>query len=137
MLEQLSQYITEKLKEHDIIVIRNDSRGSIYLTFDCGQSGFLRISDHAPKRDLHARYNLITTQRKRQRVVVPTTDVTYNIIKYFYTLNDVDLLIYDIINYVEIRKQFIGEQKYSQFCKCAIKTKLHTNEGFWYNCKMM
>lgn len=138
MLNELADYITTALKEQGIIVLRNDyPTGSIYLTFDCGQSSFLRISDHAPSKSRHVRYNLITTQKYPQRVVVPTKYKDYNIIKYYYTLDDIDLLIHDIINYVEVRKQTIGELKYHHFCKYALKHKMGKCSGFWDTCKKM
>ena len=138
MLNEIANYITTILKEHGIIVLRNDCpTGSIYLTFDCGQSSFLRISDHAPSKTRNARYNLITTQKYRQRVVVPTKYKDVNIIKYYYPVDDIDLLIQDIINYVEVRKQIIGETKYKHFCKYALKHKMGKCNGFWDTCKKM
>lgn len=131
MLEELAEYITNQLKAHNIIVLRNESdNGSIYLTFDCGQSGFLRISDHKARSNTNARYNLVTTQKTLSRVVVPTNNKTYNIIKYYYPISEVDLLIQDILNYVEVRKQYIGEKRYIEFCKYAIRNKVGKCDGF-------
>ena len=138
MLEELAEYITNQLKAHNIIVLRNESdNGSIYLTFDCGQSGFLRISDHKARSNTNARYNLVTTQKTLSRVVVPTNNKTYNIIKYYYPISEVDLLIQDILNYVEVRKQYIGEKRYIEFCKYAILNKVGKCDGFWDTCKIV
>ena len=138
MLEELAEYITNQLKAHNIIVLRNESdNGSIYLTFDCGQSGFLRISDHKARSNTNARYNLVTTQKTLSRVVVPTNNKTYNIIKYYYPISEVDLLIQDILNYVEVRKQYIGEKRYIEFCKYAIRNKVGKCDGFWDACEIV
>ena len=138
MLEELAEYITKQLKAHNIVVLRNESdNGSIYLTFDCGQSGFLRISDHKARSNTNARYNLVTTQKTLSRVVVPTTNKTYNIIKYYYPISEVDLLIQDILNYVEVRKQYIGEKRYIEFCKYAIRNKVGKFYLFWDTCKIV
>ena len=138
MLEELAEYITNQLKAHNIIVLRNESdNGSIYLTFDCGQSGFLRISDHKARSNTNARYNLVTTQKTLSRVVVPTNNKTYNIIKYYYPISEIDLLIQDILNYVEVRKQYIGEKRYIEFCKYAIRNKVGKCDGFWDTCKIV
>lgn len=138
MLEELAEYITKQLKAHNIVVLRNESdNGSIYLTFDCGQSGFLRISDHKARSNTNARYNLVTTQKTLSRVVVPTNNKTYNIIKYYYPISEVDLLIQDILNYVEVRKQYIGEKRYIEFCKYAIRNKVGKCSGFWDTCKIV
>lgn len=139
MLNQLAEYITSVLKEHNIIVLRNDSERSrsIYLTFDCGQSGFLRISDHEAGDYNHARYNLLTTRQDYCRVVLPTNVNDVNIIKYYYPVREIDLLINDIIHYVEARKQQIGEAKYEKFCKYAIRNKVGKCRGFWDTCKIV
>lgn len=138
MLNELAEYITSHLKSHGVSVLRNDSpNGSIYLTFDCGQSGFLRISDHKAKRFNNARYNLVTTQRELSRVVIPTQDSNYNIIKYFYPVKEVNLLIDDILNYIKFRKKYLGEKHYKDFCEYAIHNKVGKAKGFWGSCKIV
>ena len=138
MLDKLAEHIITRLKSHNILILRNDANsGSIYLTFDCGQSGFLRISDHESHRTNNVRFNLITKQRNKVRVVVPTKDKTHNIIKYYYPLKDINDLINDIINYTIYRRQLIGEDRYNSFCAYALEHKVGKDEGFWKYCKVV
>lgn len=137
MVNFIAEYVTQRVKAHGVSVLRNESlkSRSVYLTFDCGQAEFLRISDH--HNTSHARYNLVIHDVTTHRVVVPTKYKDFNIIKYYYTITDIDSLITDIIKFVEARKKSIGEEQYYAFCNYATKHKVGKSSGFWRNCKIV
>lgn len=66
-LDEIAQAVIDRLTGK-VIIHRYDAytTNSIYLKFDYGVANSLRISDHPGKRYLKYRYNILTSQKRKE-----------------------------------------------------------------------
>lgn len=134
-LEKIADYIIKNLKRYGIHILRYDSKSteSIYLKFDYGMSGSLRISSHEGKKNLVYTFNLIQGLKKPYIKKCKSSN-GYNLERYYYPDSLTKNLVGDIIRYKKFRVSKYGKDNYAKY--------MHRNKGyvgkgdkFWFYCK--
>lgn len=112
-LEVLASIITYHAKKHDIHVLRYNSKSSesIYLKFDYGLAGSLRLSAHLGKEHLNYTFNLIKGLSKPYKE--SAVDGKNIIHRYYYPEGFTSNLAGDIIRYREFKMFKYGAERYS------------------------
>lgn len=143
-LNILANMIIKYVKQHNIHILRYDSKSSesIYLKFDYGVAGSLRLSSHMSKKDLHYTFNLLVGLKKPYKETVRRG--YGNIYRYYYSEKFVGNLAQDIVRYKQYRLYKYGEIKYNNLKESNAK---YTQEkmsqpknkknirSFWCVCK--
>ncbi|GGH46174.1 hypothetical protein GCM10008014_08660 [Paenibacillus silvae] len=130
-IKQLAKQVVKAAKEHGFVVQRYDaySTQSVYLKLDYGVSNSIRISNHAGKKHLAYRFNLLTdiTESYKQQGTHQRN---------FYCHEDVQLLINDIVRHRQAQIERYGRESYERLME---KNK-HANadaRGFWQQAKLV
>lgn len=142
-LEMLANIIISYTKKHNIHVLRYNAKSSesIYLKFDYGLAGTLRISAHTSKKRLHYTFNLIKGLLEPYKESVEKDE---NILyRYYYPENFTNNLAMDIVRYKKYRVHKYGEERYNQLKYSKekyLKNRLNQSGGkknkpsFWDVC---
>lgn len=99
---------------------------SAYIKLDYGTCHSITIRDHKGKKHLAYRYNVFIDGSVKE----PYSSENRN----YYSQNDIDKLITDILNDRESLYSKYGDIRYSEFIDIN-KKKLGKKNGFWSNCK--
>ncbi|NEU27057.1 hypothetical protein G3M74_13220 [Paenibacillus polymyxa] len=128
-IQVLANKIIKIAKEKGFVVQRYDaySTSSIYLKLDYGVANSIRIGDHAGKKHLSYRFNLLTNIDKSY---VEHGEYKKN----YYCVDDLEKLIDDISSNKNDQIEKYGAQKYQQLMK---KNQLENanKRGFWSKAK--
>ena len=86
-IQKAVKWILKQAKESGIVVMKYESMStnSVYLKFDDGVLGTLRVSDHSGKRHLKYKYNLVIGSERKQVSSGQTVQV-------FAPFQDIELL---------------------------------------------
>jgi len=132
-LTNLADNIIARLKLHGIVIHRYDaiSTNSVYLKLDHGVCNSIRISDHKGKKHLSYRYNILTCCPH----VVKTYDEN-NYIRYYFPINEVDLLITKILFDRTIKLDKYGLIRYRSYMFLN-GYEGSKKRGFWQEAKIV
>ena len=124
-LQQFAETLQAALVAHGFVIHRYDaaSTNSIYLKVDYGVGNSIRISDHNGKQHLQYKYN-INTQTKKYRA-----DRSKQYPRFYYSLNEMDLLIHHILDARAQRVRRSGQASYNW--SCLQHKQQATTVGFW------
>lgn len=143
-LESLANLIIQYVKQYNIHVLRYDSKSteSIYLKFDYGLAGSLRISAHEGYENLKYTFNLIKGLLNPYKESIRENN---NLIhRYYYPDAYVLNLAQDIIRYKQYRIDKYGKIKYKNIMEHKAKytaqkmnqpEKQKNRKSFWNLCK--
>lgn len=129
-LADIATDIIKFAKSNDIHVLRYDSKSSnsIYLKFDYGMAGSLRLSDTQSTNDLRHTFNLLSCIDK------PYKDSCFNEDKnstmFYYPISMTQNVMIDIVRFKEFRKSKYGPQKYKALFD-KYKENREEKIGFW------
>lgn len=125
-LQQFAKQLQTELVKHGFVIHRYDatSTNSIYLKVDYGVGNSIRISDHNGKQHLQYRYN-VNTQTKKYRA-----DRSGKYPRFYYSVNDMDLLVQHILDARAQRIRQHGQTCYNWDC-LRYKQQNTQNVGFW------
>lgn len=134
-LEGIANTITEYVKSFGIHVLRYDAitTESIYLKFDYGMSGSLRISAHNGKKDLRYTFNILKDLESpyiEKNIASNGSDISM----YFYPDYLYKNVAIDIVRYKDYRMQKYGNRKYIECCNDKQKM-LGKGNKFWAKCR--
>lgn len=122
-IRNLAAYVCDRLAGR-VLIHRYDaySTNSVYLKFDYGVANSLRIADHAGKKHLAYRFNIILN------LVEPKNDLSGRFPRNYYPPDMVDQVIEDILAGVEAKRARYRD--YDKTVKDA-KAKIAHERGFW------
>lgn len=130
-IKKLVDDLIIELKKHGIVLQRYDaySSNSVYLKLDYGVCNSIRISDHPGKKQLHYRYNVLSTLTK------PSTYKTKpeGFVRNMYPFDAVDKLVQDIVRDRNKKIAEYGKSKYRKFMMNSLMEN-SDNSGFWSQC---
>ena len=128
--QEVAEYVCGQL-EGKMVIHRYDaySTNSIYLKFDYGVAGSLRISDHPGKRHLAYRYN-IDFSRKHYKIKYSPQGYP----RYYYPVSAVDRVISDILD--EKKARAYRYRDYEELVQEAMARSNH-EKGFWQQAKLV
>ncbi len=122
-IRDLAAYVCDRLAGK-VLIHRYDaySTNSVYLKFDYGVANSLRIADHAGKKHLAYRFNIILT------ITEPKNDLSGRYPRNYYPPDMVDQVIEDILAGVEAKRA-----RYRDYEKTVAdaKAKVTHERGFW------
>lgn len=123
-LQQFSLQLTEKLKEAGFELLRYDAIGtnSIYLKLDYGVTGSIRLSDHKGKAKLKYRFNV--------RTDIEESYVDEDSGQHYYTLDDLESLVWDCMAFRDIRIEAYGQERYDFYMRDN-RDRGMSRGGFW------
>lgn len=124
-----ANYIVKQLK--NLMLIQRyeaTSTNSVYLKFDYGVANSLRISDHAGKKHLEYRYNLILNQTEPAY-----SDCSGGYPRWYYPASEIDQLITDIIE--QKRQRMNSYKDYASIMESARLRHANDKKGFWHTAK--
>lgn len=144
-LEMMATTIIDYVKKYNIHILRYDSKSSesIYLKFDYGLAGTLRISAHPGKKHLGYTFNLIKGLSNPYKETQKNSRNNSIIYRYYYPENLVNNLAIDIVRYKKYKENKYGEQRYNRLKfsrKNYTESKLNQPEkeknkrSFWSMC---
>lgn len=144
-LEMMATMIIDYVKKYNIHVLRYDSKGSesIYLKFDYGLAGTLRISAHSGNENLKYTFNLVKGLSRPYKEAKKDSRNNNMVYRYYYPENLVNNLALDIVRYKKYRENKYGEEKYNRLKsskKYYTESKLNQPEqeknrqSFWNMC---
>lgn len=130
-LSKMADEITEYVKKSDISVIRYNSKGSnsIYLKFDYGMAGTLRLSDHHTDKDLNYTFNVLSCISSPCKKSV-TTQNGYACDQYYYPAYMYTNAAMDIVRFREFRRNKYGKSRYDALV-IQYKDDESVKKGFW------
>lgn len=130
-VKQLAKQVVKAAKQHGFVVQRYDaySTQSVYLKLDYGVSNSIRISNHAGKKHLAYRFNLLTDIEKSY-----TQHGTHQ--RNFYCTDDLDRLIEDISNHRKAQIERYGLANYTRLME-KNKEQNAESKGFWQQAKLV
>jgi len=130
-IKQLAKQVVKAAKEHGFVVQRYDaySTQSVYLKLDYGVSNSIRISNHAGKKHLAYRFNLLTDIEKSY-----TQHGTHQ--RNFYCHEDVQMLINDIVRHRQAQIKRYGCESYERLMEKNKRNNADTR-GFWQQAKLV
>lgn len=120
-IQHTADVLVQKLNQNGFTVHYHPSScsDSIYLTVDYGEGNTIRVSDHNSKKMSKCKYNINTRQRKFKRTAKG---------KFYYPIEDTNLLIKHIIKEREKRIKYYGKLIYNE--KCQQHSKHYKINGF-------
>ena len=130
-IKELAEQIVAAAKNNGFIVQRYDaySTQSIYLKLDYGVCNSIRISNHAGKKHLSYRFNLLTDIEK-------SYSMQGEYPRNFYTADDLQQLISDIISHRASRIEKYGQSSYDRLMK-KNRQENAGSKGFWKQAKLV
>lgn len=134
-LNYLANYITAYVKRFGIHILRYDSKTteSIYLKFDYGVSGSLRLSTHSGKDGLRYTFNIIKGIKNPYKEKCKASR-GFSFERYFYTDILYKNVAKDIVRYKQYKLDKYGEAKYFEYINNK-KSLLGKGDKFWSMCK--
>lgn len=129
----IAKYLQRRFVGMGYVVHRYDafSTGSIYLKIDYGVGGSIRIADHAGKKHLNYRFNILTDEDGAG--VSSTTDGVCD--RHFYKAESAERLLNDVIKFRDGRvNKYGGTQGYTSIMNKA-KEENRGSKGFWMNAR--
>ena len=134
-MRKIADFIIAYVKRFDIHVLRYDSitTESIYLKFDYGMSGSLRISSHSGKDGLSYTFNILKGLNEPYKESCKSSKGT-DISRYYYPDCLYKNVALDIIRYREYKINKYGEKAYYRYLKSK---RVYVGKGnmFWGKCK--
>lgn len=128
-IRDLAAYVCNRLAGK-VLIHRYDaySTNSIYLKFDYGVANSLRIADHAGKKHLAYRFNIILN------LTEPKNDLSGRYPRNYYPPDMVDQVIEDILAGVEAKRA-----RYRNYEKTvsAAKARIAHERGFWQQARQV
>lgn len=128
-IRDLAAYVCERLAGK-VLIHRYDaySTNSVYLKFDYGVANSLRIADHAGKKHLAYRFNIILN------LTEPKNDLSGRYPRNYYPPDMVDQVIEDILAGVEAKRA-----RYRDYEKTMsdAKAKIAHERGFWQQARQV
>lgn len=136
-LQELAEKIINYVKSKDISVLRYDSKSSrsIYLKFDYGMAGSLRLSDSISEKDIHYTFNILSCIFDPYKETVVSTQGR-KCDTYFYPYAMGGHAALDIYRFRNYRVRKYGQAKYKELVE-KYKTDESTRKGFWQNAKLV
>ena len=128
-LQQVAQTVISECLREGINVMRYDAKrsNSIYLKFDDGIVGSMRISDHPSNKRLKYKYNIVLGSKRIKR----TNGCHMNL---YTDLDDVQWIVRQVKRNYVAHKARLGTEVYQKLMKknrdLADRTK-----GFWASAK--
>lgn len=128
-IRDLAAYVCDRLAGK-VLIHRYDSysTNSVYLKFDYGVANSLRIADHAGKKHLSYRFNIILTMTE------PKNDLSGRYPRNYYPPDMVDQAIEDILAGAEAKRA--RYRNYEKVMKNA-KEKAAHERGFWEQARLV
>lgn len=128
-IQQAAHFIIDKCERAGIAVMRYDARrtGSIYLKFDDGIIGSMRISDHPSRKRLKYKYNLVLDSKRIKRTAGCHTS-------YYSGLDDTQWLWRQLSKNYTTHRNRLGSEVYRKLMKKNRETADRT-KGFWASAK--
>lgn len=125
-------YLIQFLKQEGFTIQKYEaySSNSVYLKLDYGVCHSIRISDHHGKKHLSYRYNIL------QCVEEPYVNEKSEYPRYYYSFDDVEMMLERIIDDRNKRLSKYGENLYTMFMKSNKENKQYT-VGFWSKAKLV
>lgn len=136
LLDDIANKIIDYTKKNGIVsILRYDSKisESIYLKFDYGMSGSLRISAHDSKKDLSYTFNIIKGLTKPWKESV-SADNGIDFERYYYPYEMAGSAARDILRYKDFRIQKYTYEKYMHYLE-EHKKSVGVKKGFWSKAK--
>lgn len=129
-LEELARDIINYVKKYGIHVLRYDAKTSesIYLKFDYGISGSLRISAHDSKVESRYTFNIIKGLETPFKEKVKVDDNKFLEV-YYYPDSLYKNVAKDIVRFKDFKIDKYGRNKYELYYE-ENKLKIGTNKGF-------
>lgn len=125
-MDTIAEEIIRRLKAENFIIQRYNSysTNSIYLKLDYGVAHSIRISDHKGKKHLNYKFNVQSDikqsyQRKHGKVT-----------RNFYSFNDIDKLVTDVINHRNNKQMKHGRMGYEYYMN-KNRFEGQFKKGFW------
>jgi hypothetical protein len=117
--------VIERLKQEGVKLqfYKSITTSSIYIKLDYGVLNSIRISDHAGKRYLKYRYNLI-------KGCMTPYYICDRYIRYYYPLKQADRMIDDILKHRDEKLMKYGVVRYKKFMENN-KANKSSDGGFW------
>jgi Glu-tRNA(Gln) amidotransferase subunit E-like FAD-binding protein len=130
-IKKLAEQIVAAAKDNGFIVQRYDaySTQSVYLKLDYGVCNSIRISNHTGKKHLSYRFNLLTDIKQSYTVYGEYP-------RKFYTTDDIQKMIDDIINHRETKIEKYGQAAYDRLMK-KNRQENEGSRGFWKQAKLV
>lgn len=128
-IRDLAAYVCDRLAGK-VLIHRYDaySTTSVYLKFDYGVANSLRIADHAGKKHLAYRFNIILD------LAEPKNDLSDRFPRNYYPPEMVDQAIEDILAGVEAKRARYRD--YEAVMEVA-KAKAEHERGFWQQARLV
>lgn len=127
---KIARQIIRRLVPLGVHVLRQNSitTSSVYLKFDFGVLHSCRIGDHKGKEKYSYRYNIGPGISER------FTDTTGPYPRCYYSVNDIEELIFDVLAERSQKLARYGNSKYYEFMAIEAQ-KRGTGHGFWKKAK--
>lgn len=124
-IDRAAQWVVNECKREGIVVMRYNAIGthSVYLKFDDGVLGSMRISDHKGKKYLKYKYNLTLGSPRRKHVVSCHT-------RWYAPFQDIELMWQQVMNDRDTIVDRYGPYLYQQFMK-KNRDNADRTKGFW------
>lgn len=118
-------WIISECAREGIVVMRYDaiSTHSVYLKFDDGVLGSLRISDHAGKKHLKYKYNLTMGSARKKRTHKGK-------VQCFAPFKDIEILFQQVLDDRDKLVDRYGAYLYTEFMK-KNRIEADYSKGFW------
>lgn len=128
-IRDLAAYVCDRL-DGKVLIHRYDaySTNSVYLKFDYGVANSLRIADHAGKKHLAYRFNIILN------LTEPKNDLSGRFPRNYYPPDMVDQVIEDILAGAEAKRA--RYRNYEKVMESA-KEKAAHERGFWEQARLV
>lgn len=124
-INRAAQWVVDECMREGIVVMRYDSitTNSVYLKFDDGVLGSMRISDHKGKKRLKYKYNLtLGSYRKKHTEGCHT--------RWYAPFRDIEILWQQVVDNRDTIIDRYGPYLYQDFMKKNRDTADRT-KGFW------
>lgn len=130
-LSEIADKLIKFVKAKGIHVLRYDSKSSksIYLKFDYGMAGSLRLSDTPSTNELRYTFNILSSIDKPY-IESYVNDNKYAYSMYFYPVRMAQNVMVDVVRYKEYRQAKYGEVKYKKLLE-GYKSNRDEKIGFW------
>ncbi|MNN67431.1 hypothetical protein D3C81_1830650 [compost metagenome] len=122
------------LKAQDFTIQRYNaySTNSVYLKLDYGVCNSIRFSDHAGKKHLAYRYNLLTDIEKMN-----DERNERGLKRSYYPVNWLDVMLQDIVRDREEKLRNYGEDLYARYMRNNKREGEQDTKGFWSKCYLI
>lgn len=128
-IKDSAEYLVSQFKEKGYVVQYYESKttNSIYLKLDYGVAGSIRLSDHIGKEKLRYTFNVLDGVKEREVVI------DRGVQRYFYSFEELDMLISDVEQNKQGKIASFGTYKYKYDMEQNLKHGA-SSKGFWKKC---